>query len=641
MLAQNILNGLNPSQAAAVQDTQGRLLLLASAGSGKTRVLTHRIAYLLEQGIEAWKILSITFTNKAAKEMKARVKKLSGDMAKDLWSGTFHSICLRILTRYGSRIGYDKFTLIDASDQKKLVNEIAKFLGYDDLDYRDMLGAISTWKSNRITPGQAISAAKYQDEKNLAQIYQAYEDKKRELHYMDFDDLLSNTVTLFENAPDVLAKYQSQFHYIFVDEFQDTDTTQFQLIDMLAAMHGNVFLVGDDSQSIYSFRNAKIENILNYQQTYPDTKVYKLEENYRSTQVIVNAANAVVENNIMRLDKTARSMGTLGDPIITFHAEDDSREADFVANMISRITKKEGRPYSDFAVLYRTNRQSRAIEMAFTQFGLPYKITGGSAFYDRKEIKDLVSYMRAIDNGVDDISFERIINVPKRGVGKTTIDRIREYAESCHIPFAKALTHLEDIPKLQKKAKTAIGEFLALMDSFRAYSISPDFTVLGMLKMILSETEFYSQFDLEKEEDESRIENIQELMNVAGQWDEEEKEINTLTQFLTETSLVSDIAEDDDNHIQMMSVHASKGLEFSHVFVVGLEAGIFPHGRSMDNDMDLEEERRLMYVAMTRAEHRLFLSRARQRYEYGQMRAIPTQPSMFFKEVPRQFVYQL
>lgn len=639
-MTETILDGLNPSQLAAVKDTEGRILVLAGAGSGKTAVLTRRTAYIMAAGVPTWQILCITFTNKASKEMKERINKMTNGGAKDAWIGTFHSTCLRILTRFGKEIGYEKFTLIDADDQKKLVKELAKLLGVEQ-EPRDILSAISGWKSDMIEPSTLLAELKFKEEIERAQIYQAYEDKKAELKYMDFDDLLNNVVKLFRARPDIAQIYQNQFRYVMIDEFQDTNNVQFEMIELMTARFGNVFLVGDADQSVYSFRNAKIENILNYQNKYPETKLHTLASNYRSTHTIVNAANAVVENNAMRLDRTAVSMGEQGDPILLFRGDDDSREADFVANMITRIHKKENRPYSDFAVLYRTNRQSRAVEMALTQFGIPYKVVNGHAFYARKEIKDLVSYMRAIDNGVDDISFERIINVPKRGIGKTTIERIQSYSEECGIPFAKALDNIEHIPKITKKAVAGIKEFNDLMAKLRAFSVTETFTVLGMLKMILHETDFYSQYDATKDDDESRIENIQELMNVAGQWDKEEKEINTLTQFLTETSLASQADEDETDVVTLTSVHGAKGLEWSHVFVVGLEEGIFPHGRAYNNPADLEEERRLMYVAMTRAADRLMLSWARTRYEYGNPRPIQTKPSMFLKEVPEKFVYKL
>lgn len=639
-MTENILVGLNPSQIAAVQDTEGRKLVLAGAGSGKTKVLTTRTVYLTQAGVPSWQILCITFTNKAAKEMRERIGSMANGSAKNAWVGTFHSTCLRILTRFSSEIGYDKFTLIDDGDQKQIIKEINKSLGYEQ-DVRDTLSAISGWKSDMIEPSSLTGTLKFKEDLEKAQIYQAYEDKKAELKYFDFDDLLNNVVKLFRARPDIAQIYQNQFRYVMIDEFQDTNKVQFEFIDLISARYGNVFLVGDADQSIYSFRNAKIQNILNYQTLYPETTLYKLESNYRSTHTIVNAANAVVGNNEIRLDRTAVSMGQAGDPILVFRGDDDSREADFVGNMIARAHKKEGRPYSDFAVLYRTNRQSRAVEMALTQFGIPYKIVNGSAFYARKEIKDLVCYMRAIDNGVDDISFERIINVPKRGIGKTTIERIQSYGVECGIPFAKALDNIEHIPKITKKAVTAIKEFNTLMTKLREFSLSESFNVLDMLKMILHETDFYSQYDATKEDDESRIQNIQELMNVAGQWDKEEKEINTLTQFLTETSLVSTIDEDETDVVTLTSVHGSKGLEWSHVFVVGLEEGTFPHGRAYNDPADMEEERRLMYVAMTRAADRLFLSWARTRYDYGNPRPIPTKPSIFLKEVPQHFTYRL
>ena len=636
--AEELLAALNPVQQQIVKDTEGQLLVLAGAGSGKTRVLTYRIAYLIGPcRVRPWQILAVTFTNKAAKEMKERVINLIGSHGNDVWIGTFHGICVRILSRFGKEIGYEKFTIIDEKEQAKILKEAMDLCG-SEYDIDVVSSVISNAKSNLFSPQELAAEAKYPHETDIANIYQAYEEKKQELQYMDFDDLIMKTVHLFDVSEEALTTYQQQFRYILTDETQDTNKAQFRLLAQLTGDNGNLFAVADADQAIYKWRGAEVHNIINFQQYYPNVKMYRLEQNYRSTKTIVEASNALIANNTVRLEKTSFTDRELGDPIIIYQADDEAREADFVADVIERLRHVERRKYKDFAVLYRANRQSRAIELALTQRGIPYQVVGGKPFYARKEIKDLVHYLRAIDNELDALAFERIINTPKRGIGDTTVRRIQDYAKECHIPFSKALRHVEDIPKISARTKAKILEFLKLMDKMRAYAAQEDFSVAKLLQMILTETQFMEQFDPEKEDDAARMENIQELLRVAEQWDQETGPEKGLADFLTETTLVSEVdGMEDDDAVILMSAHASKGLEFPVVFIIGMEEGTFPHGRSIHDPMEVEEERRLAYVAMTRAQDRLYLSWCTFRYEYGNPRPNKMKPSRFLREIPDQY----
>lgn len=639
-----LLNGLNPVQQEIVKDTQGYLLVLAGAGSGKTRVLTHRIAYLIQDGnVKPWNILAVTFTNKAAREMRERVVNLVGPEGRDIWIGTFHGICVRILMRFGSEIGYEKFTIIDDKEQKKILKEASAACGIDyDIDI--IAGVVSNAKNDLLTPEGLLAEAEQQHERDIANVYMEYETKKNELGYFDFDDLIMKTVHLLNVSEIARNTYQKQFRYILTDETQDTNKAQFQLLTLLSSEHENLFAVGDADQSIYKWRGAQISNIINFQQYFPGVKQYLLEQNYRSTQTIVNASNALISRNKERLEKTAFAESAVGDPITIYQADDDGREADFVASLINRTIHIENhRTYNDFAVIYRTNRQSRAIESALTQVGIPYQVIGGHAFYDRKEIKDLVAYLRAVANGVDALAFQRIINVPKRGIGDTTVGKIGDYAAECGIPFPKALDHIDDVPKIAARTKNKITEFNNLIKELVEYAGTEEFKVAELIKIILQKTEYLQQFDEEREEDATRIENIDELINVAGKWDEDMEEGKGLSDFLAETSLVSDIdgMEGEVNAVTLLTGHASKGLEFPIVFGIGLEETIFPHGRSLGDPTELEEERRLMYVMMTRAEEKLYISHCKQRYEYGNPRPIYNRPSRFLREIPDDFVRRI
>lgn len=637
-----LMGTLNSSQQRAVLTTEGRVLVLAGAGSGKTKVLTTRIAYLLEQGVDPWRILAITFTNKSAKEMKERVNGMDSRASKS-WIGTFHSICNRILSTNIHHLGIDMFTLMDDTDQKAIMKTAAVQLGLeaDKTIVYNLMSQVSTWKNAGISPGQA-QAENTGDKEKLAvsHIYQRYEDLKAIHNYFDFDDLLLKTVHLFQNNPELLGRYQNTFRYILIDEFQDTNKIQFDLIEMLSQKHGNIFLVGDADQSIYSFRAAKIENILNYQKIHPETQLILLQENYRSTQKIVNASNSLVGNNKMRLEREAFSVSGVGDDIHVFRFNDASREADFVARMIVNMRKATQCDWKDFAVLYRMNFQSKHLELALRDENIPYKIVGTTSFYDRKEIKDLVSYIRASHNLTDDYALERVINVPSRKIGKTTIEKIYAFAHERRIPFFVALQNIDEVAALSKINKSTVAkikEFATLMQELSQLALVGEFSATKFMQTLIKKTDFMGQFDKEKEEDEARIENVTHLRDYARHWDAQEKEINSLAQFVSEITLDGDSDEDEEDFVTLTSVHSAKGLEWPETFVIGLEDDVFPHYRSKQKLSDLEEERRLMYVAMTRAGKRLYLTHSAFKYEYGSQKPIRQKPSPFLGEIPDNY----
>ncbi|MES9681685.1 UvrD-helicase domain-containing protein [Gottfriedia acidiceleris] len=637
-----LLGTLNNSQQHAVLTTEGRVLVLAGAGSGKTKVLTTRIAYLLQQGIDPWRILAITFTNKSAKEMKERVIGMDSRASKSL-IGTFHSVCNRILSMNKHHLGLDTFTLMEDDDQRAVVKTAATQLGLevDKTIVYNLLSQISTWKNKGIGPGQAQSENSSDKEKTaVAHIYQRYEDIKTLHNYFDFDDLLLKTVHLFQNNPELLGRYQNLFRYVLVDEFQDTNKIQFELIEMLSAKHGNIFLVGDADQSIYSFRSAEIENILKYQQLHPETQLILLQENYRSTQKIVNASNSLVGNNKMRLEREAFSVGNVGDDIHVFRFNDASREADFVARMIVNMRKATQCDWKDFAVLYRMNFQSKHLELALRDENVPYKIVGTTSFYDRKEIKDLVSYIRGSHNLADDYALERIINVPARKIGKTTIEKIYEFAHARKIPFFVALQNIDEIAtqsKINKPTVAKIKEFVVLMQELSQEALVPEFSASTFMQKLIRKTAFMSQFDRETEDGETRIENVTHLRDYARHWDAQEKEVNTLAQFVSEITLDTDTEVDEEDRVTLTSVHSAKGLEWPETFIIGLEDDVFPHRRSKLKKADLEEERRLMYVAMTRAGKRLYITHSAYKYEYGSQKPIRQRPSPFLEEIPDDY----
>ena len=617
----------------------GPLLLLAGAGSGKTSVLTHRMAYMVEQGVPAYHILAITFTNKAAREMKERVSALVPEGGSDMWVSTFHSACVRILRREIGKIGYDNsFTIYDMDDQEKLMKSVLKELDINDKMFpaKSMLGIISSQKNELIGPEEyAVLALDDFKQKKVAQIYAAYQHSLRQSNALDFDDIISKAVELFATLPDVLARYQAKFRYIMVDEYQDTNTAQYELVRLLSEAHKNLCVVGDDDQSIYGWRGANIRNILDFEKDFPGASVLKLEQNYRSTGTILDAANAVIANNRTRKGKTLWTEKNAGANIKYFRADSDLEEANFIASSI-KVGVDGGKQYSDFAILYRTNAQSRAIEDQLVHKSLRYRIFGGVRFYERREIKDVLAYLKAIANPLDGIATRRIINVPKRGIGGTTVDRISLYARDADISFYQALKEIDSISDSASKNKK-IYEFTDMMDGFRAKST--ELPVAELLALVLEETGYLLDLQATDEDAEERTANVQELINKAIEF-EKMAEDPMLSAFLEDVALVADIDNftEDDDTVVLMTLHSAKGLEFPTVFIAGFEEGIFPGYRSMTSTdaNEMEEERRLCYVGITRAERELVITSANQRRMHGQM--VCNAPSRFLKEIPAELV---
>lgn len=641
----SIYDTLNEPQREAVLHTEGPLLILAGAGSGKTRVLTHRIAYLIEEkGVNPWNILAITFTNKAAGEMRERVDRLVGFGAESVWVSTFHSTCVRILRRYIDRIGFDtNFTIYDSDDQKSLMRDICKLLNIDTKKYKErmFLNAISSAKDEMITPDEyELNAAADFGKKMIAEVYREYEKQLCANNALDFDDLLLKTVQLCQTQPDVLESYQERFRYIMVDEYQDTNTVQFKFVSLLAAKYQNLCVVGDDDQSIYKFRGANIRNILNFEQEFQNARVIKLEQNYRSTQNILNAANAVIGNNKGRKDKTLWTDNGEGEKVHLRQFDTAYDEAEFVAEDIRKNIKNEG-TYQDYAILYRTNAQSRMFEEKFVACNIPYKIIGGVNFYARREIKDLLCYLKTIDNGRDDLAVRRIINVPKRGIGQTTITRVQESAMAREIGFYEALLGLDLIPGVARAA-AKLDSFVALIEYFKRRA--EEISITDLINEIIEKTEYIENLEAEDKEDaQARIENIEELVSKIATYEEQCKEEQikpTLSQFLEEVALVADIdsLEENPEYVVMMTLHSAKGLEFPHVYLVGMEDGLFPSYMtiSSDNEEELEEERRLCYVGITRAEEELTLTCARKRMMRGEVHY--NRMSRFLQEIPRELM---
>ena len=633
---------LNPEQKEAVLHTEGPLLILAGAGSGKTRVLTHRVAYLIEQGTAPWNILAITFTNKAAGEMRERVDKLVGLGSDSIWVSTFHSTCVRILRRYIDRLGFDtSFSIYDTDDQKSVMKEVCKKLQIDTKVYRErmLLGAISHAKDELISPEQMrLDAGADWNQQKIAGVYAEYQAQLRKNNALDFDDLIMKTVELFRNCPDVLDYYQERFRYIMVDEYQDTNTAQFQLVSLLAAKYRNLCVVGDDDQSIYRFRGANIMNILNFEQVFPDAKVIKLEQNYRSTSNILNAANEVIHHNQGRKDKRLWTDNGTGVPVRFRQFQNAFEEAEHVVgNIVSHIQKEEAE-YKDHAILYRTNAQSRLFEEKLIYANIPYKIIGGVNFYARKEIKDLLAYLKTVDNGRDEVAVRRIINVPKRGIGATTLSRVGEFAVANDMGFYEALLNAEEIPGIGRGASKVLP-FTALIQTLRAKQEYAK--VSELLETILEETGYRRELILEgTDESEARLENIDELMSKVKDYDEN-AENPSLSGFLEEVALVADIdnLEEESNHVVLMTLHSAKGLEFPYVYMVGMEDGLFPSYMSIvaDNPQEeIEEERRLCYVGITRAKKELTLTAARQRMVRGEIQY--NMVSRFVKEIPDEYL---
>ena len=637
----SIYDTLNKPQKEAVFCTEGPLLILAGAGSGKTRVLTHRIAYLIEElGVNPWNILAITFTNKAAGEMRQRVDNLVGFGSESIWVSTFHSMCVRILRRYIDRLGYDnRFTIYDTDDQKTLMKAVCKKVDIDTKQFKErmLLSVISSAKNEMVLPEEfELNAGGDFARLKIAKVYREYEKQLKANNALDFDDLLVRTVQLLQTQPDVRESYQERFRYIMVDEYQDTNTVQFKLVSLLAGKYRNLCVVGDDDQSIYKFRGANIRNILDFEKEYPDAKVIRLEQNYRSTENILNAANSVIKNNKGRKDKTLWTDNGEGDKVVFRQFDTGYDEAEFIAEDIQREVR-DGAAYNDNAVLYRTNAQSRLFEEKFIAMNIPYKIVGGINFYARREIKDLLAYLKTVDNGQDDLAVRRIINVPKRGIGLTTINRIQEAADERGISFYEALLAPEMIPGVGRSA-SKLDSFAALIEYFRGQSEKE--SISDLLNEIIDMTGYARNLEADDEVDaESRLQNIEELVNKAASYEEDcedRDEKPTLSGFLEEVALVADIdsLDEDQDYVVLMTLHSAKGLEFPHVYLAGMEDGLFPSYMTItgDDPEELEEERRLCYVGITRAEQKLTMTCARRRMVRGETQY--NKMSRFIKEIP-------
>jgi len=644
---ENYLEKLNDAQRMAVEETEGPVMIIAGAGSGKTRVLTYRIAHLMHKGVDPFQIISLTFTNKAAKEMRKRIEAVVGQDAKNLWMGTFHSIFAKILRIEADKLGYPPhFTIYDTDDSKSLIKGILKELQIDDKVYKPgmILSRISNAKNNLIT------ADMYQqdDEVNaydsstgrpeLGKIYKIYEDRCFKAGAMDFDDLLIKTYHLFSKFPSVLNKYQHKFKYVMVDEYQDTNHCQFMIIKKLAAVHQNICVVGDDAQSIYSFRGATIKNILSFESEYPDLKVFKLEQNYRSTQVIVNASGGIILNNKDQLQKKVWTTNPSGEKIKIIRAMNDNEEGRFVAQAIFEEKMEKRLPDSSFAILYRTNAQSRSFEEALRKMNIPYRILGGMSFYQRKEIKDLIAYLRLVVNNNDEEAIKRVINFPARGIGQTTIDRLFLYAGQNDLPLWKIIENVREFPEL-KSASSKITDFGIMIKSFGAMRKSHNAYELasymakttGLLKLLNEDKTI---------EGISRYENMVELLNGIKEFVEDDtNELEkTLENYLQDIALLTDADKDDPDaeKVTMMTIHGSKGLEFPIVFIGGMEENLFPSQMSLANRKELEEERRLFYVALTRAEKKVYLTYATSRFRFGSL--LPCEPSRFLDEIDKEFL---
>ena len=634
--------GLNPMQQEAVYHTEGPVLILAGAGSGKTRVLTHRIAYLIEEkGVNPWNIMAITFTNKAAQEMRERVDQIVGFGSESIWVSTFHSSCVRMLRRFIDRIGYENnFTIYDTDDQKTVIKEVCKRLNIDTKMFkeRSLMAAISSAKDELISP-EAFKRDAGQDWslQTVARVYEAYQKQLAMNNALDFDDLIAKTVELLEASPEVLDYYQQRFRYIMVDEYQDTNTAQFRFVSLLASKYRNLCVVGDDDQSIYKFRGANIGNILGYEKVFPDAKVIKLEQNYRSTQNILNAANEVIRHNLGRKEKTLWTDNEVGELLHFRQFLTGYEEAEYIAGDISKKVREGTYAYRDCAILYRTNAQSRLFEEKFLLANIPYKIVGGVNFYARKEIKDLLAYLKTIDNARDDVAVRRIINVPKRGIGATTLNRVQDYAQEQGISFYDALKEADQIPTLGRGA-AKIRPFVDFVQKFR--SQLEYLSVTELLNKVIEETGYVEELKAEDtEESRARIENIDELISKVVSYEQDAEE-PSLDGFLSEVALIADIdsVEESDNRVLLMTLHSAKGLEFPNVYLAGMEDGIFPSYMTITEGdaSELEEERRLCYVGITRAMKELTLTAAQQRMIRGETQY--SKVSRFIREIPRELV---
>lgn len=643
----DIIEKLNPAQREAVENTEGPVLILAGAGSGKTRVLTTRIGYLMEdKNVKAENILAITFTNKAANEMRERVEEtLEGTDTKEMWITTFHSCCVRILRKSINKIGYNRsFVIYDSPDQITLIKDCMRELDISDkaFDPKYVLSCISNAKDKLYSPKKYMQLNEGDISKTkIGEIYALYQDRLKRNSALDFDDLIMKTVELFNECPDILDFYRNKFRYIMVDEYQDTSKAQYELIKLLAKQHQNICVVGDDDQSIYGWRGADIRNILEFERDYDNVKIVKLEQNYRSTQVILDAANHVIANNTERKRKKLWSDKKEGQLIKIQLAENEIEEGDFISNTINYMRRYEDREYKDFAVLYRANAQARSVEDALNRAGIPYNIYGGIKFYERKEIKDIIAYLRVIQNPQDDISLKRIINVPRRGIGLRTIEKIEDRASLKEESIYSVLIDIEDNSDISRKARASISEFVDLMSTLRSFT--DVYTVSQVIEKILDVTGYKDELLKEKNnEGEDRLENLQELISVALEF-ESGSEDKSLEAFLTSIALNAEPSDDEEqeDRVSLMTIHSSKGLEFPVVFLAGMEEKIFPIARAIQSmrDSDIEEERRLCYVGITRAKEELFLTLTRKRTLYG--RTNPSVASRFIEELPKECIERL
>ena len=635
----NLIEGLNDKQKEAVLATEGPCLVIAGAGSGKTKVLTHKIAYLLlEKNVKPWNILSITFTNKAANEMKQRVEKLVGEASQEMWLGTFHSICVRILRRFIDRIGFDTtFLIFDSTDQRTLVKECIKSIGLDDKLFTDrsVLSEISNGKNDMLEPKayQVKYNGDFRKEK-IGEVYELYQKKLKENNALDFDDIINYTIKILTENPDVLEYYTEKFKYVLVDEYQDTNKAQFMLVSILASKYGNITVVGDNDQGIYSFRGADITNILNFEKDFPGSKIVKLEQNYRCTGNILKAANAVIKNNENKYDKKLWTENEEGKLPCIYKAEDEYDEASYIVKQINMLKMEEYLKLSDFVILYRMNSQSRAIEDIFRRENIPYKIIGGLKFYERKEIKDIIAYLRLIFNTSDNLSLKRIINEPKRGIGKTSLDNIQDISDKTGKSMYEIIKYAEQYELNRVKANSI--QFVEVIEELRKQV--NQIPISELIKLTLNKTGYVKALENENTiEAESRIQNLEEFLTVAIEFEEQMAE-NTLAEFLESISLTSDIdnMEESEDTVTLMTLHSAKGLEFPVVFLVGMEEGIFPGYKSIGEIKELEEERRLFYVGITRAMQYLYLTCAKRRTIFGSTSY--NQMSRFLKEIPKDLL---
>ena len=637
-----LLEGLNPQQKEAVLHTEGPLLVLAGAGSGKTRVITHRIAYLIqEKGVAPWSILSLTFTNKAAREMRDRIEALIGARVLDIWSGTFHSCCVRILRREIERIGFNRdFVIYDTGDQETLIKDCLQRLGYNDRNFppKQVLAYIGRAKDELISPeAYSINAAYDFRMRKISDIYTLYQKKLKANNALDFDDILLHTLKIFDKNPDVLAYYQDKFKYILVDEYQDTNTAQYMLVSMLAKKHRNICVVGDDDQSIYGWRGANMQNILDFEKHFHGCRVIKLEQNYRSTERILDAANNVIKNNYGRKPKLLWTKNLTGEPVYVYKAFDERDEADFTAGMVRNAVARGDNNYGDFAVLYRINAQSRVFEDSFMKMGIPYRIIGAHKFYDRKEIKDIIAYLRVVNNPHDDISLKRIVNVPRRGIGKVTLDRAEQLAYDNGVSIYSILLEASKLSELTR-ASAKIKSFTDMLVKLRSLAEYLDLTEL--IKSVIDQSGIIKELEQEDTiEAKTRIENIREFQSVVLDFvRNSEEEDPGLNDFLAHVSLIADVdtMADEQDRVVLMTMHSAKGLEFPIVFLAGMEEGVFPSYRSIGEESEMEEERRLCYVGITRAREKLFLTFTKSRTLFGN--TTYNRQSRFIDEIPEDLL---